>query len=213
MEKYFITYQPQKVFEILCTKDYIPQNTDYNQIENEFGYNPIFFISLENKLDFLIKNIFSSPSKPDVMIITKLHRYDCINAAKWYEAKGREKVHNSIKANLFENVEKEFISDKILKDNVVKIISVDKMTKDIHGINDLNKTKMLVNSQKFWEILEQYFWEPDKRDMYKFVMSPQFVYVTYEFGKTLLEQKMGQADTMQWFRDKLSEISKDFDWF
>lgn len=125
MDKYFITYQPQKVSEILSTEDYTPINTDYNQIKSEFGYNPIFFISLENKLDFLIKNFFSTPSKPDVMIITKLHRFDCINAAKWYEVKGGIKIHNSIKANIFDNAEKEFISEKILKKDVVKMIPVD----------------------------------------------------------------------------------------
>lgn len=213
MEKYFVTYQPQRVSNTLCIEDYTSTNMDYSQIRNEFGYDPIFFIPLENKLDFLIKNFFSTPSKPEVMIITKLHRYDCIDAAKWYEVKGREKTHSSIKANISDKIEKEFISEKILRNNVEKIISVDGMMGNISYINDSIKTRILMCCQVFWDSLEQYFWKSDERDMYKFIMSNQFGLVLEEYEKIMREHKMGQAGVMKWFRDKLSEVSGVFDWF
>lgn len=213
MEKYFVTYQPKRVSDILSKEDYTLSNTNYHQIRNEFGYNPIFFIPLENKLDFLIKNFFSTPSKPDVMIITKLYEYDCIDVAKWYEIKGNKKVYDTIKVNISDKVEKEFISEKILKNNVVEIILVDEMKGSIPIEYIDVKTKMLVYSQKFWEILEHYFWKADERDMYKFVISDQFAYVIGEFGKIMKNEEMGMAGIMQYFRDKLSEASKNFNWF
>lgn len=213
MEKYFVTYQPQRVSDILSREDYAISNTYYHQIRDEFGYNPIFFIPLENKLDFLIKNFFSTPSKPDVMIITKEHEYDCIDVAKWYEIKGNKKAYDTIKVNISDKVEKEFISEKILKNNVIKIISVDEMIDNIPVINIDVKTKMLLYSQKFWEVLEQYFWKSDERDMYKFVISNQFAYVIGEFEKIMHDHNMVMAGIMQWFRDKISEAGMDFNWF
>lgn len=54
MEKYFLTYQPQKVDEKLKDKDYVAINSNYEHIRKEFGYNPIFFIPLENKFDKMV---------------------------------------------------------------------------------------------------------------------------------------------------------------
>ena len=213
MEKYFVTYQPQKVSDILSAEDYTSTNMDYNQIRNEFGYAPIFFIPLENKLDFLIKNFFSTPSKPEVMIITKLHRYDCIDIVKWYEMKGNVKIYESIKASISDKMEKEFISEKIVRDNVERIIFLDEMIRNQPGINDENKTKMLMFSQVFWDMLEPYFGKSDERDMYKFIISDQFSYVMDEFKKVMIEHKTELTFIIKYFRDKLSEVSKDFDWF
>lgn len=213
MERYFVTYQPQKVSDILSIEDYRAMNMDYNSIKSEFGYTPIFFIPLENKLDFLLKNFFSTPSKPDIMIIVKLDRYDCIDAAKWYEMKGNVKVYESIRASVSDNMEKEYISEKIVRNNVKIIIPVDGMIKEIIGINDENKTKMLMFSQSFWDSLDKYFWKSDERDMYKFVCSNQFGYVLDEYKKIMNEHKTELSFIMKWFRDKLSEMSVNFDWF
>lgn len=87
------------------------------------------------------------------------------------------------------------------------------MIGNIPFVNIDVKTKMLLYSQKFWEVLEHCFWKSDERDMYKFVMSDQFAYVIQEFKKIMHNNKMGMAGIMQWFRDKLSEASKDFNWF
>lgn len=213
MEKYFVTYQPQKVAEELKIRDYVVINSDYYHIKNEFGYNPIFFIPLDNKLDFLIKNFFSTPSKPEVMIITKLDKYDCIDAAKWYELKGKEKIHKSIKSNSSDETEKEYISEKIIKNNVAKIIKVNEMISNLQNIDDVCRTKMLMWFQKFWDELEGYFQSSDERDMCKFVSSEQFNKVIIEFDEIMNHHNLGQAGNMKWFRDKLTEISKNFDWF
>lgn len=213
MEKYFVTYQPQKVSDILSKEDYTLSNTDYNSIKNEFGYAPIFFIPLENKLDFLIKNFYTTPSKPDVMIITKLDRYDCIDVVKWYEMKGNVKIYESIRACIYDKREKEFISEKIVRNNVEIIIPVDGMTKNILGINDENKTKMLIFSQSFWNSLDKYFWKSDERDMYKFICSNQFGCVLDEYKRIMNEHKTELTFIMQWFRDKLSVVSTNFNWF
>lgn len=213
MEKYFVTYQPQRVSEILSREDYTLTNTDYNSIKNEFGYSPIFFIPLENKMDFFIKNFFSTPSKPDVMIIVKLDRFDCIDAVKWYEMKGNIKIYESLRASTYDKREKEYISERIERNNIENIILVDEMTKNILGINNENQTKMLMFSKAFWDSLEKYFWKSDERDMYKFICSDQFGYVLDEYKRIMNEHKTELTFIMQWFRDKLSEVSNNFDWF
>lgn len=208
MSKYFITYQPQSVVNILENTDYKPnKNYDllYNNIEKVFGYKPIFLVPINNKLDFFVRNHYACPSKPDVMIITKLDVYDCINMFEWFNIRGGAK-YNNIRINESSGIEAEYITNEILKQNFIKSIKVYDMIKDIpeykqirHSININNITKMLVYSPMFWNELDYYFnlYTDDCSDMLK-------------FAKIVSDNKLtSNEDDFINFRKKIEKLYKD----
>ncbi len=133
-QKFFMTFQPKKVAKELAQNDYVVKSGNYNEIRQEFGYNPIFIIPINSKKETIFWLFLCSPSKAESLIILKKDNYDRIDAAKWYEVKGKEKRHETLKPQ-HENDICEYITSEINKKDVVDII-------DIKSMLDLNNNLM-----------------------------------------------------------------------
>ena len=182
-KKYFMTFQPNKVADILNNRDYMVEKEKYARITKEFGYNPIFLIPLDSKKEVLFWMISCSPFKADKMIILKTDKYERIDAAKWYEEKGKERKHDSLKPNCDDCI-CEYITRSIKKDEIVEIVDVDSIVNGLleneHMINayklsirsgneESAKLSFLIWAVKFWEKLEGRYNNIDDTDIAKYL--------------------------------------------
>lgn len=137
MGSYYLTYQPAAVVEEIMEGEYRVKTERYKEISREVGYNPIFLIPMENKVDFYIKNFIATAGKPEKMIIVELDHTDCIDAAKLFETKGNENRYECLCVSEETDVEKEYITDKIRKEDVRKVIDVRKITDMYPGLKSM----------------------------------------------------------------------------
>lgn len=210
----YITFQPYSVGTVLKKKDYSLKESLYTEIKDEFGYNPIFFIPLKNKIDFFIRNFLTSPSCIEVIIITELNKVDKINTPKWFEVKGKEKCHDHIKLSVLENDEFECISNKIPQRKVCKIMSAGDFVTDYissPGFDNGQLNKYLMYDKGFWEMLDAFFEEKDEKDMVDFLTSKQLMYIIRDFSE-IMSRQHDQKRTIDWFRSNIQNLDKTYKW-
>lgn len=170
----FLTSQPIEVARILEERDYSASpytnggGLNYKPILKKFGYQPIFMIPMIDKVDFIIRYIFTSASCPEVNIIFETEEYDVISAEKWYQYLGRYSTKDEyLDIIADENDEKEYLTSIINRANVLsKVHTVNKTD------NLKNDSKMMVLDNEYWKMINNFF--DDKRDIFKLILCDKF---------------------------------------